>query len=218
MAITVRQLKRTDVTWDDDTQEFVENGKPVDKKKVLAILLALIQFGRASARTISQSLIDGDSTVSQWSDKMSSLIQSMAISSAVLAYGGAANLTADRQAEIESAVATQQAFLDNFTAQVTAGEVAIGDGLAARAEMYSTAAYIDYWGFVRDREKGEGWERRVLGDSAESCQDCIDAEDAGWQPNGALPAIGDSQCSYGCKCTFEFSDTKPDDAEDNMET
>lgn len=228
MSVTVRRLtphrpykqRGPDFVWDDDDGEFVDSeGEPVDRKKLLLLVLLLMQFGRASARAISESLIAEEITIEEWYVGMSTMISSMIISEGVLAYGGADNLTPERMVEIETLITEQQALLDNFKAQIVSGDVAIGPGLVSRSELYSLPGWPAYAKLERQRKIADGaqWERRVLDSPVNGCSECEEEADRGWEPAGTLPDIGSLFCSVGCKCSLIYSDSaaKPSDSEDD---
>lgn len=203
-------MARTTYSWDPDTRQFVdEGGKRVDRKKLLALLLLLISFGKIRAGRLTQALVDGGS-LTEWQDQMTQLIRGLMLAAAGLAGGGLDNLGPAQLTAVDTAVTAQLVFLQAFVQSVKDG-LTLGPGVVARAQLYPQSAWAAYAAMVRKAEQdaGIGWERRVLGDSRESCQDCLDAAAAGWQPDGTLPALGDSECSYGCRCEWEFSDTKP---------
>lgn len=229
MSVTVRKLNHVrpfkqrddEFTWEDG--EFVDtDGEPVDRKKLLLLVLLLMQFGRASARTASEDLIAGEITIDQWAIRMSTMVRSLMISQGVLAYGGAANLTPERLAIIEELINNQQTqYLDKFVESIRRGDIEIGPAIISRSELYALPGWPAYAKLERQREiaDGIGFERRILGDSVESCPDCIDYADQGWVEAGTLPDIGqESQCSYGCRCEFLYSSTLPhgEDSEDNL--
>ena len=52
------------------------------------------------------------------------------------------------------------------------------------------------------------YERRILGHpKTEHCTDCPPLAAMGWQPVGALPDIGESECGGLCLCHFEYADS-----------
>lgn len=207
--------------WDDEEGEFVDNqGQRVDRHKLLLLLLLLITFGKSQARKVTQQYIFGRITVDVWHAGMSEVIESLASSAAVMAFGGEA-AAQEQAALIADLIAGQQVYLDRFARQVAAGEIASGRGMLARAEQYADAAYAMYEQMKRQRvtDSGGEWEKRVLDEGAEHCADCLNAADEGWQPIGTLPEIGDSICNIGCKCEFVYSDStmKPSESEDGEE-
>lgn len=204
--------------WDDEEGEFVDDpGQRVDRHKLLLLLLLLITFGKSQARKVTQQYIFGRITVDVWHAGMSEVIESLASSAAVMAFGGEA-AAQEQAALIADLIAGQQVYLERFARQVAAGEIASGRGMLARAELYAQAAYSEYQQFRRQRmsENGAQWEKRILDEGAEHCQDCL-AAGGFWAAAGELPEIGDSQCSVNCRCEmiYSTSNTEPiDDSED----
>lgn len=204
--------------WDDDEGEFVDDqGQRVDRHKLLLLLLLLITFGKSQARKITQQYIFGRITVDVWHAGMSEVIESLASSAAVMAFGGEA-AAQEQAALIADLIAGQQVYLDRFAQQVAAGEIASGRGMLARAEQYAQSAYSMYEQFKRQRmaDSGATWEKRVLDEGAAHCPGCLEQADLSWQIAGELDEIGSEECGEGCRCLMVYSDstTKPSESED----
>ena len=107
---------------------------------------------------------------------------------------------------LDELIAVQQAYLDNFAAEMHSGKQAMNGFVPVRARMYADAAVGTYEAIRRAIFEGEGFEgeRRVLDAAAEHCSDCVKAALLGWQLIGTLPAIGDSACNVHCTCMFEY--------------
>lgn len=82
----------------------------------------------------------------------------------------------------------------------------------ARAEQYGDATWGAAQQVNRKRMIRGGdytMERRIHGRAVDDlCKTCRKARNAGWQPIGTLPAIGDSECGSNCHCYFQYADAQ----------
>ncbi len=74
--------------------------------------------------------------------------------------------------------------------------------------MYANAARKTFEAILRMNSSSK-FERRILNDRCQHCDDCKKLAAKGWQPINTLPAPGDScQCLSNCQCRFEFMNSR----------
>lgn len=126
-----------------------------------------------------------------------------------IAYGGLAQMDAEKWGRIERRVVTELGYLSQFRADVQqaaqAGELS-AEGIANRAGLYGEAAYSEWLNQVIEREMDSGVTlgRRICEQDGASCDECIEAATEDFIPLDEIPEIGSLQCINNCRCEIEF--------------
>ena len=115
---------------------------------------------------LAQQLIDGTITLEMWQAGMRDFIRVLHREAAIIAVGGAENMTPALWGYEGYLVKQQYAFLDGFAADIAANPEAWLNGrLLARMQLYGRAEWGTFEEIVKRKKISEGYteERRVLG-------------------------------------------------------
>jgi hypothetical protein len=169
---------------------------------------AVRRLGNAMRRQMREETISmylGEITPQQWYTSMSDLMKT-GYRAAVDAASGGAPLTQAELNQFKEMMNAQFDYLNRFSRQLENGEQALDGNAIRRAGMYGDATNDVFEGWKAIEMQAAGFDecRRVLSAGVESCGDCIEEADKGWQPIGTLREIGDSQCMTNCHCYFEY--------------
>lgn len=102
-------------------------------------------------------------------------------------------------------IRAQYDYLRNFAAEIASGQQPLDGRALVRADLYADAANGTFSEMGRRDaiENGMDEEQRVLEDTINACDGCI--EQAGhWEAIGTLDPIGAEECSTRCRCVFEY--------------
>lgn len=138
-----------------------------------------------------------------------STIRSEAKSSHIASYaagkGGVKQLTQADYGRLGSTLKKQYAYLDRFSADLTAGEVPLDGRFLQRVMLYVKDARRSF--FQADAQAhidaGYSAERNHLA-TADHCEGCVEATAMGWVPIGTLVPPGGRDCLGNCLCTIEY--------------
>lgn len=217
--------------WNPYTRQFVTvSGKPVDTEALRKLVDEIRKTTGARLNKLARSLQDGSLTnLAEFSLTFKEEMKNLYLTTHILAKGGVEQMAQSDWGKVGAAVKDQYDFVNKMVRDVDNAKIGVrdaegkvivrdsgipelGDDFIARADMYTQSSWGaagEYENAVRDRELDLGsLERRVLGASQESCDDCIEQADMGWQPPGVLANIGETACGPGCNCTFEFENTE----------
>lgn len=155
---------------------------------------------------LAQKLINGEISLAQWQIEMKAFIRVLHREAALVAVGGADNMTPVLWGYLGYLVKLQYQYLDGFAADILKNPQAWMNGkLLVRMGLYKQAEWGTFEQMVRFMKKMEGWteERRMLG-VADHCTGCLEQAGLGWQPINILAPIGSQQCSTNCHCIFVY--------------
>jgi hypothetical protein len=177
-----------------------------------ALLTAVRRVGTDVHGAARALLRGGD--LADFHEAMADQIALLHSSAAVAANANDIELDPEAQAILDGELGQQLAYLDRFVHQIASGEQDLDDSLLSRAAMYVQAARKTFTEIARGKQADAGyqWERRVLEEGADHCDECIEAAEMGWQPIGTLPPLGDATCLTNCKCSFEYATAAPEEA------
>lgn len=207
--------------WDKKRVCYVdyETGEPVAPKKQRAWLLALVFLWRSKLKALGAQLQSGAIDVPTWYLLTSRAIKNLHTAAAVMAVGGAKNLTGEALDTLEAREAYQFEKLIEFRNEIPSDPSLRTTAIGARAAMYAMAGVATFTNLQRlgvlarlgELTSDGGMldtdvaviERRVL-NSHVPCDDCEMYAAMEWQPYGTLPELGDSICMSNCQCEFEY--------------
>jgi hypothetical protein len=203
-----------DYVWDSKAGRYAsaETGRYVSRATIKAELEKVVDRSSENIRALSQALKDGAISIPEWQTGMMREVKTLHVAQTAAANGGWAQMSQSDWGHTGSLVKKQYAYLENFAQQIQSGEQPLNGRFVVRAEMYGDAGRSSYEDARRRYQENDNLmeeERRVLA-PAENCPDCIEYAGLGWQPIGALPRIGDSQCRVNCQCVFEYRRRGPD--------
>ena len=159
------------------------------------------------AQMVGNGLLDpGD-----WNNLMRGEIKREYIRQYLLGIGGMEQMTPARWGSIGGMLGEQYRYLDNFTAEIAAGNLSEKQ-IRARAEMYINSARESYERANRQAQVAAGMTEMfwALNPAAEHCVDCEDFAAIGWVPieseafDGCLPCSGCTKCLMSCQCNIEY--------------
>lgn len=209
-------------TWNPYMRTYVPvEGEPVDTSDVRRELASIRRATSDRLGDLAKQVMEGDLTnLAEFAIEFKDEMRSLYIATHVLARGGVDQMTQREWGQLGSALREQYKYANAFVRDIENGT--IGMPIDQRISLYTESAWGaagEFESVLRDREMLLGsMERRVLGDSKESCDDCIEAANMGWQPPGILPDIGDTECGIGCNCSFEFENIELDEASEAFGT
>lgn len=180
-------------------------GRFVSARQVRADIDSYIDASKKQIDTLANQLRGGQISLAEWQTAMRQEIKSMHINTSMAAHGGRAQMTPADWGRAGQQIRTQYQFLDTYAADLASGKIKLDGRLNVRAGMYAESARGSYEQEARRVAANTGLtEERRIRHASDSCTDCVDYAARGWQPIGALPRIGDSQCRTNCRCTFEY--------------
>jgi hypothetical protein len=156
-------------------------------------------------------------TLSAFFQFMRSRIETWHNVAGAIAYGGKAQLDAERKARIAAKIDSELTFLAGFKADTAQAIAAARDAgidveealgfVPNRAGMYADAAYSTFANneMAREFDNGVTMGRRICPDDEASCSECPDAATEEFIPLDDIPEIGSLQCLNNCRCSLEFS-------------
>jgi hypothetical protein len=201
----------TGLTWNPRRQAYLSKGKVVSTRKIID---ELVKTSQARMRQWTERMTAGKLSVPKWQILMAREVKNVHLTSAVIAEGGREQMTSAAWGRLGNTLKFQYRHLRDF-----AGEIprTISDraNVAARAEMYATSSIGTYENEVlkRNQEFGLQIARRETAGGSDSCDDCLEQEDLGWQPIDEVREIGDSTCGARCNCVIEYETVMPGDEE-----
>ena len=193
--------------WDEENQRYLRaNGSAVRLATLQDLILRVETNLIPRSRATAQQLIDGTISVNEWYSSMRSMVKDGHVLSAALARGGWNQMNWSDWGYTGSMAKRQYKFLDRFAMQLETGQVPLDGRVLVRSQAYMKTAYFSFEE-MRRRLAGQlglyNEETRILG-GTDPCDDCLDYAGQGWQPLGTLARLGDSQCVFNCRCSFEF--------------
>lgn len=182
--------------------------KPVPAAKVREWIDEAVSRSRARVRRISERFVAGKITLPAWSTQVQAEIKVAHTAMAEIASGGRAQFTAKQAGRLGQRLKEQYKYLGLFSNAIENGDVKLGAGLIARAELYAEGERATYEGMRRGNHKDAGFEqeRSMLGDG-DHCGECIDEEARGWVAIGELVPVGERQCLANCACEMSYQMT-----------
>lgn len=162
---------------------------------------------------LAQALVDGTISLAEWQASMRGMIRLIHRQATIAALGGVENVTQSMWGYEGSLVKKQYQYHDGFVDDIIenpAKWLSIGL-LLQRMRQYMQAEWSTFESVLgrQAMQDGNTEERRVLG-VADHCttqgglEGCVELSQKGWQPIGALPAIGGAPCRMNCHCTKEY--------------
>lgn len=203
-----------------------ENGNIVEQDRVREWILEAIAAFALSLDLRTQALIDGRLTVDVWSYVVEQGLIGMHSGLFQTAVGGDEQIEGPLQERFDSVIESQKTYFNQMVEQVKSGEQEIGQGLAARTQLYASAGFSTFENgrralavevandpvaafqatglFGESEQPGTVQERRFLEPGVIHCDECPDLAAMGWQPIGTLPDIGTQPCVVNDRCWFEY--------------
>jgi hypothetical protein len=182
-----------------------ERGRIVSARQVRKEVEDYIAEEEVKAEREAAKLIAGTITATAFFLYMRNKIEAWHKVTGAIAYGGRAQMDAQRWARIDRIIASEQTFLSSFADEV-AKATELSEGVVNRAGMYPNAAYSTYENQLLERESDNGVTlgRRICAEDDASCEECVSAASEDWQPLSEIADIGSLTCLNNCRCEIEF--------------
>lgn len=177
----------------------------VSRAAVRADIDAAITEAQAEMRSLGEQLRTRKISVKRWEVAMRQQVKRVHVWNAAAAKGGRAQLTQADLGRVGQRVREQYQYLRKFAREVASGKQPRDGRLGVRVAMYAQAGRQTYHAVDRLEQEARGMtEERSIKHAQDSCQECIAARDASWQPVGTLPLPGERECLTNCKCEMEY--------------
>lgn len=193
--------------WNDRSGRFIDQrGRFVSERSVRAVVDAVADHASERMAAASERLLAGEMSLGTWQAEMQRIAKDAHASAAVLAHGGAEQMTPARWGFVGRSIRDEYQFLRDFAEQISDGRQALDGRLVARSRQYGQAARVTFERtFNRDQQiRGYRFERNVL-HANESCRGCRAEARRGWVPIGTLVPVGKRTCRSHCRCTLRYS-------------
>jgi hypothetical protein len=165
---------------------------------------ALANNGRLM-RDLTQQLRDGRITLADWQAQVAREVKNVHLYSAAAAKGGWAQMTPADYGRAGQRIEAQYRFLRGFAEDIASGKQPLNLRALERAALYSEAGRNTFHHTEeREMELRGMTEEHSRRHPADSCEDCIEQEELGWQPIGEAVPIGERQCRVRCRCTMDY--------------
>lgn len=183
-------------------------GTFVSPDAVRHALDGMIETETNKAKTLSQSLRDGQITLSHWQTEMTSLLKHLHVAVGLAACGGFKNISAQDMGALAQHIKGQYVYLREMAIQIRTGQQPLNGTLVSRTALYTQAARCTYSAMVAQQAKAQGktLEKNVLGiaDHCSGTGSCLEETSKGWVPIGTLIPIGERLCLAHCHCRFIY--------------
>lgn len=201
--------------WSRSTNRYRDTitGKFVSRTTVLGWVADSLGGSKNAVTTLAE-MADPDNPVlspGDWRNAMREQVKGEYIRQYMLGRGGRDQMTQRDWGNCGFMIKEQYQYLENFLAEVEAGELSMAQ-LRARSQMYINSAREAYERAQAEvaGEMGMTEVKWNLTPAAESCDDCVAYDAMGWQSIaddpyvGCTPGSGCSQCGSNCQCFLEY--------------
>lgn len=165
-------------------------------------------------RDWANQVYSGEMPLDVWQQTMRQELKTRYVQQYLAGRGGIGPMTQADYGSIGGMLADQYRYLDGFTAQIAEGKLSEAQ-IGQRSEMYMNSSREAY-------ERGQKRATEVAGlkeviwikTAQESCSDCIDLSNLGWQKaepwpfqvggQHAIPGSGATICLTNCRCYLDY--------------
>lgn len=192
------------ITYDKLTKQYYDEKGILPLRKVIDIVDKVALKTKKEMKSVAMKLTSNKINRAEFEIQMSELLKQAHILVSGIAKGGRLQMTARDWGKVGNNLKTQYGFLNGFERKIANNKLS-DQQIIYRAQLYSASVRIAFFTTLQEEKKGENEPkvRRVL-NAAESCGDCINYANMGFVALSEMPEIGDSECSYFCKCEIEF--------------
>lgn len=204
--------------WNGTRYYDLETGRFVSNAVIREGLESMMDVSALQINGLTRQLIDGTISLADWQTGMMNQIKITHTASAALSQGGWAQMTQSDWGAVGQMIRAQYDYLRNFASQIASGEQPLDGRALVRSDMYADAGNGTFAEMGRRSAITDGFdeERRVLEDTINACDGCIEQDKLGWQPIGTLDPIGAEECGTRCRCEFEYRKSDPYISGDDM--
>jgi hypothetical protein len=193
--------------WDKALSRYrnADNQRFVSRVDINNLLRTTIQGAESRLADLATAYYEGSISPATFVEQMRTEVRRNELQNIALAIGGIGLLTAALFGVAGNSLRNTYAKIIGTAQDVADGKVSLPQ-LLNRVDGYVGEGRRLYYQTARENAPGtpEGMttiERRILATGSESCQDCIDYYEQGWQIAGMLPTPGNlCQCRDHCRC------------------
>ncbi len=172
-----------------------------------AVRGALDDYLRAKEQYLREwagKLQNREISIGTWQREMERNLGRMHVAATALAKGGWHAMGPADYGRAGGLLRREYAALRNFAVQIQNGLPLDGHFLQ-RIGQYAQAPRHTYHYVQRLEMEARGLDEcRSIRHARDSCEECVDEEDKGWQPAKDAVLPGDRQCLRNCKCLLEY--------------
>jgi hypothetical protein len=195
-----------DIGWNEQAGRFTDSrGRFVSQSAVRSVVDQIADAASERMARAAQALLDGNLSLGAFQAELQATIKLAHVSAAVIAHGGADQMTPQRWGAIGPTVKREYQYLKAFADDIASGRQVLTGMLTARARQYGQAARVTFERtYGRDQQqRGYQSERSVLS-AAEHCGLCVQEAGKGWVLIGSLIPIGQRTCRAMDRCHVEY--------------
>jgi hypothetical protein len=184
------------------------NGRFVGQAKLDRLVLEEIQRTKARLRNVTQKLIDGKRSLSDWQETTALILKDSHLRLATLAAGGKGRLDKKQLGKVGAKLKSEYQLLNNFAKDIKDKEMS-GKAILARAQLYAQSAAQTYYGnqhYIKGLD-GANVAMRIPDPEANHCADCPGYSTHGlWLAiNKVVPRGIACQCRGRCRCRVRYA-------------
>ncbi len=202
--------RRAPYTWNPKAARYRDpaTGRFINRTTVRQWVDRNIAASQGRIQSLSEQVREGSIDLGEWERGMREEIKRTQLGAEMLLRGGRNQMTAADFGRVGQRVRGQYAYLENFVAQLRAGEIRTDGAFISRARMYAAASRSAYHESEREQLAAIGYrqERNVL-HPAEHCTgqgSCVEQSSRGWVSIGRLIPIGQRICRGNDHCSIEY--------------
>lgn len=204
--------------FDPDRQRYwnLANGRFVSRSDINTLLRTEVQSAEARLRNLATAYHEGKIAPASFAEQMRTEVRRLALQNVALAAGGFDSISQSQYGRAGASLRDTYARIAGTTQDVVDGKVSLAQ-LLNRVDGYVGEARRLYYETSRDNQpqSPDGMttiERRTLASGGESCDDCLNFYQMGWQLAGTLPSPSiDCKCGSHCRCDLVSRDVSTDE-------
>ncbi len=139
--------------WNPTRQHYenAKTGEAVAHTQIREWVDTSVAGSKARVRSISEKFVAGEIDLPAWQTQIQAEIKGAHTAMSEIASGGRAQFTATQAGRLGIRLREQYKYLNEFGLAIDRGDVALGDGLIARSELYAEAERATYEGIRRGK-------------------------------------------------------------------
>lgn len=193
-------------TFDDRAGRYRNGaGRFVSEARVRAVIDDIADAASERLAQASARLLAGDLSLAAWQIEAQQIIRTSHVAAAMLAHGGAEQMSFAKFGAIGPVVKSEYLYLRQFAEQIADGRQPLNGSLTARARQYGQASRAHFERIRTEAQQQRGFQScRNRLHAGESCSQCKAESARGWVAIGDLVPVGQRICRAQCKCSVEF--------------
>jgi hypothetical protein len=195
------------LSWDEPSGRFRDpkSGQFVSEARVRSAVDGVADAASDRMAAASARLLSGELSLGAWQTEMQATIKLAHSGTAVIAHGGAEQMTFSRWGSVGQTIRGEYGYLRQFAADIASGAQPLNGSLTSRARQYGQAARVTFERTYSRGQQQRGYraERNIL-HPAEHCAACQSETARGWVPIGSLIPIGQRTCRGNDRCSISY--------------